>query len=291
MTTAEKKVLYERNFNYIPRIGAVHDMCGYGKCSLGVAIPVLSCAGCDCCPVPTGLFSSHTKYPNFYMHDTTDMLEDYISAWVGADVELDAIYSGFLGHKDQVGAIKRLYELFPNALRVVDPVMGDNGVIYPTYTPELCDAMRELVDGADLLTPNITEACYLTDTEYTGQDISDEKAREIVQKLVDLGAKYVILKGVQADETSLTNYVGGKDIDITTTTVEKLPFMLHGTGDLYCSSVLSALMCGKDLLSATLFANSFVYDAMEKTQEQPDFMMRGVQFENVLSEVTKLVQL
>ncbi len=290
MTTAQQKVLYQRNFDYIPRIGAVHDMCGYGKCSLGVAIPVLSCAGCDVCPVPTGLFSSHTKYPKFYMHDTTEMLEDYINAWKEADVELDAIYSGFLGHKDQVGAIQHLYEMFPKALRIVDPVMGDNGVIYPTYTPELCDAMRKLVDGADLLTPNITEACYLTDTEYTGQDISDEKAREILNKLVELGAKYVILKGIQKDDNTLVNYIGGKGIEITTTSVDKLPFMLHGTGDLYCSAALAAIMCGKDLLTATEFANKFVYDAMLKTQEQPEFMMRGVQFENVLSEVTQLVK-
>ena len=290
MTTAQNKVLYERNFNYIPRIGAVHDMCGYGKCSLGVAIPVLSCAGCDCCPVPTGLFSSHTKYPKFYMHDTTEMLDDYINAWKEANVSLDAIYSGFLGHKDQVGAIKKLYEMFPKALRIVDPVMGDNGSIYPTYTPELCDAMRELVDGADLLTPNITEACYLTDTEYTGQDISDAKAREILQKLVDLGAKYVILKGVQSGEDTLVNYIGGKDIEVTTTSVQRLPFMLHGTGDLYCSSVLAAIMCGKDLYTATIFANKFVLDAMISTEEQPDFMMRGVQFESVLGEITQLVK-
>ncbi len=290
MITAQNKVLYEREFDYIPRIGAVHDMCGYGKCSLGVAIPVLSCAGCDCCPVPTGLFSSHTKYPKFYMHDTTEMLEDYISAWAEANVHLDAIYSGFLGHEDQVGAIKRLYAMFPDALRVVDPVMGDNGKIYPTYTPELCDAMRELVDGADLLTPNITEACYLTDMEYTGQNISDETAREILNRLLELGANYVILKGVQTDNETLVNYIGGKDIEVTTTSVKKLPFMLHGTGDLYCSGVLSALMCGKDLHAATCFANQFVLDAMQSTQKQPDFEMRGVQFENVLSEVTQLVQ-
>ncbi len=289
MTTAQNKVLYERDFTYIPRIAAVHDMCGYGKCSLGVAIPVLSCAGCDCCPAPTGLFSSHTKYPKFYMHDTTEMLDDYISAWTEAHVELDAIYSGFLGHKDQVGAIQRLYSMYPSALRIVDPVMGDNGKIYPTYTPELCDAMRELVDGADLLTPNITEACYLTDTEYTGQNITDDQAREILNRLLNLGAHYIILKGVQTEDGHLVNYIAGKDIEISTTSVEKLPFMLHGTGDLYCSSVLSAVMCGRDLHSATLFANEFVLEAMKSTQNQPDFEMRGVQFENVLGKVTELV--
>ena len=94
--------LYEREDAYIPRVAAIHDLCGYGKCSLGVAIPVLSAAGCDVCPVPTGLFSSHTAFPGWYMHDTTDILGDYLAAWAGIGVELDAVYSGFLGAPEQV---------------------------------------------------------------------------------------------------------------------------------------------------------------------------------------------
>jgi len=86
--------LYQRTPDYIPRVAAVHDLCGYGKCSLGVAIPVLSAAGCDVCPVPTGLFSSHTAFPGWYMHDTTDILRDYLAAWRGIDVQIDAVYSG-----------------------------------------------------------------------------------------------------------------------------------------------------------------------------------------------------
>ena len=134
-------LVYDRNFDYIPRIAAVHDLCGYGKCSLGVAIPVLSAAGCDVCSVPTGLFSSHTAYPGWYMHDTTDILEEYLHAWDGIDVDIDAIYSGFLGDAKQVEIIESLYEKYPKAIKFVDPVMADHGKVYPTYTPELCDAM------------------------------------------------------------------------------------------------------------------------------------------------------
>ena len=137
--------LYEHaeNPDYIPRVGAVHDLCGYGKCSLGVAIPVISAAGCDVCPLPTGLFSSHTAFPVWHMLDTTDMMKPYIDAWEKVDIFLDAVYSGFLGAPEQVDSIQRLYALFPNALRIVDPVMGDHGKVYPTYTKELCDAMAE----------------------------------------------------------------------------------------------------------------------------------------------------
>lgn len=97
MTSANDLHLYERRGDYIPRVAAVHDLCGYGKCSLGVAIPVLSAAGCDVCPVPTGLFSSHTAFPGWYMHDTTSIMKDYTDAWKGIGVEIDAVYSGFLG--------------------------------------------------------------------------------------------------------------------------------------------------------------------------------------------------
>ena len=116
--------LYERREGYIPRVAAIHDLCGYGKCSLGVAIPVLSAAGCDVCPVPTGLFSSHTAFPGWYMHDTTEILNDYLAAWAGIGVELDAVYSGFLGAPEQVDIIKQVWESHPGALRVVDPVMA-----------------------------------------------------------------------------------------------------------------------------------------------------------------------
>ena len=169
---AKDLVLYRREGAYIPRVAAVHDLCGYGKCSLGIAIPVLSAAACDVCPVPTSLFSAHTKFPTFYMHDTTPILNDYLDAWAKEGIELDAIYSGFLGSAAQVGVIQRLYREHPAALRVVDPVMGDGGKMYPTYTVELCEKMRELVAGADILTPNLTEAHLLTGMPYHGQDLS-----------------------------------------------------------------------------------------------------------------------
>ena len=103
-------VLYERNNAYIPRVAAVHDMCGYGKCSLTAAIPILSAAGCDVCPVPTALFSAHTRYPVFTFHDTTEILSEYLDAWKSEKVGLDAVYSGFLGNAQQVAIIQRLYE-------------------------------------------------------------------------------------------------------------------------------------------------------------------------------------
>jgi len=289
MTNAKEVRLYQRSGTYIPRIAAVHDLCGYGKCSLGVAIPVLSAAGCDVCPVPTSLFSAHTRFPKWYMHDTTSMLEPYLDAWQDEGIELDAIYSGFLGAPEQVGAIQRLYREYPEALRIVDPVMGDGGKPYPTYTPELCAAMGDLVDGADLLTPNLTEASILTGIEYQGQDVSDEFVKRTMDALVSLGAKNVVLKGIVHDDGLIRNYVAGTDVELAEVSGELLPYMLHGTGDLYASALLAALMAGQTLYDGVEFASHIVRDAMRVTSDQPDYEVRGVSFETILGQVTALV--
>ena len=289
-------VLYDRSANpdYIPRVAAVHDLCGYGKCSLGVAIPVVSAGGCDVCPVPTGLFSSHTAFPGWYMHDTTDILSDYLAAWQGIGVEIDAVYSGFLGAPEQVEIIRNLYDRYPKALRVVDPVMADHGKVYPTYTPELCQAMADLACDADILTPNLTEAAIILGEpigeEWGGVNISDEEAKRIIDALLAKGAKNVVLKGIQRGDGIIRNFVAGQDCELFEAKNEYLPFMLHGTGDLYCSGLLAAIMAGKGLQEAVEFAGSLTHDAMIVSSKQPDFKNRGVSFEPLLGKICDLLQ-
>ncbi|MFT9232484.1 MAG: pyridoxamine kinase [Bifidobacterium sp.] len=285
--------LYDRDPQYIPRVAAVHDMCGYGKCSLTAAIPILSAAGCDVCPVPTALFSAHTMYRDFTFHDTTDMLPGYLDAWKKENVELDAVYSGFLGSADQVSIIQRLYDEYPTSLRLVDPVMGDGGKMYPTYTKELCEAMGRLADGADILMPNLTEASILTGREYPGQNIDDEQAESWIQALLDLGAKNVVLKGIDREDGSIRIYVASARLGGAGSKVElvheKLPFMIHGTGDAFASSLCGAVMAGKNLADSARIAGEFVRSAMISTRNQPRYKERGVSFELNLSELTSLV--
>lgn len=286
---ASETVLYNRDRKYIPRVAAVHDMCGYGKCSLGVAIPVLSAGGCDVCPVPTSLFSSHTLYDTWTMHDTTEMLPGYLEAWQKIGVDIDAVYSGFLGSAEQVDIIKQLYCTYPEALRIVDPVMGDGGKAYPTYTPELCEAMVGLVEGADLLTPNLTEAAIITGDEYQGQNIDDDQVLRIIDALLERGAKTVVLKGIERGDGRVRNYIAGVDADFDYTTHELLPFKLHGTGDLFCSALAASVMAGRDVFSSTKFAGEVVHDAMISTEQQPEFEKRGVSFELILGKVSALL--
>lgn len=290
MNSASNLYLYQREGGYLPRVAAVHDLCGYGKCSLGIAIPVLSAAGIDVCPVPTSLFSAHTRFPKFYMHDTTPMLTEYLDAWREEGIELDGIYSGFLGSAEQVDAILRLYRDYPKALRIVDPVMGDGGSKYPTYTDEMCEAMKGLVDGADVLTPNLTEASILTGIAYAGQDVDEAYIKGMMEALLGMGAKSVVLKGiVHEGESIIRNYVSVAGGEVEEVSSELLPYMLHGTGDLFASGLTAAIYAGESLLSAVEFAGSLVRHAMEITPEQPDYQVRGVSFESVLGDVTALL--
>lgn len=290
MNSDSNLYLYQREGGYLPRVAAVHDLCGYGKCSLGIAIPVLSAAGIDVCPVPTSLFSAHTRFPKFYMHDTTPMLTEYLDAWREEGIELDGIYSGFLGSAEQVDAILRLYREYPKALRIVDPVMGDGGSKYPTYTDEMCEAMKGLVDGADVLTPNLTEASILTGIAYAGQDVDEVYIKGMMEALLGMGAKSVVLKGiVHEGESIIRNYVSVAGGEVEEVSSELLPYMLHGTGDLFASGLTAAIYAGESLLSAVEFAGSLVRHAMEITPEQPDYQVRGVSFESVLGDVTALL--
>ena len=284
--------LYDRNPAYIPRVAAVHDMCGYGKCSLTAAIPILSAAGCDVCPVPTGLFSSHTKYPVFTFHDTTEILNEYLDAWGKIGVGLDGVYSGFLGSADQVAVIQRLYREYPDALRLVDPVMGDGGQMYPTYTAELCEAMGALADGADVLMPNLTEASILTGRDYPGRTWMTPRSPTGWMRCSSWAPRTWCSRASTAGDGFLRNYVASAETGAERKQEhahEKLPYMIHGTGDAFASALCGAVMAGKGLSEAAAIAGEFVRDAMVSTRNQPDFEERGVSFELNLGAMTALL--
>ena len=169
--------------------------------------------------------------------------------------------------------------------------MGDGGSKYPTYTDEMCEAMKGLVDGADVLTPNLTEASIITGIPYEGQDVDEKYVRQMMDALLEMGAKSVVLKGVVHEgERIIRNYVavaGGEGVDEVAG--ELLPYMLHGTGDLFASGLTAAIYAGRSLHDAVAFACELVRDAMRITPDQPDYQVRGVSFESVLGNVTALL--
>ena len=250
--------LYAREGAYIPRVAAVHDLCGYGKCSLGVAIPVLSAAGCDVCPVPTGLFSSATRrspagtcttpptcWPITWRPGRT-------SAWRSTPCT-----QASSARPSRWTSSAACTPPYPDALRVVDPVMADHGKVYPTYTPELCARHgRAWPADADILTPNLTEAAIIL-----GEPIGDEWAARTSlmprrERMVRRAA------GTRAPRTSCSrasSATASRDPQLRGAARaahssrrhnEYLPYMLHGTGDLYASCLLAAVMAGRPLAEA-----------------------------------------
>ena len=265
------------------RVVAIHDMSGYGKCSLTVALPVVSACGLEVCPLPTALLSTNTHFDGFTLFDFTPQMSAYIDHWEQISLKVDAIYSGFLGSGEQINYIKMFVEKFRPDKVIIDPVMGDNGVIYKTYTPEMCERMRSLVGVADITTPNLTEAAALIEESYNDLDTSCDGIQEIVRKIQGIGAKNVVVTGVERGNKlyNCCMEAGGEYFEYE---VDLLPHM-HGTGDLFASVLTGGIMTGHTLREAVESAAGFVYKVMKFTRGVVDAKERGACFEPFLYEL------
>lgn len=267
--------------NSIPKVISINDLSGYGRCSLTTAIPILSVLGVQCCPVPTAILSCHTGFEKFYFKDLTDILPQYLSNWKSNDFEFDAVFSGFLGSYEQIKMTHSLISSFEiKPLCVIDTVMGDNGKIYSTYTEQMCDGMKKLVSCADVITPNITEACYLSDTPYTGESISFNKAETISQRLCAMGAGSVVITGID-NEDILFNFVY-ENGTYTVVNTPKSSETFSGTGDIFASVVTGMLVSGHSLGKSVEKASQFIYKALEYTISLGSEVSEGVVFEPLL---------
>ncbi len=170
------------------KIAVINDISGFGRCSIAVSLPIISYLGVQCCPVPTSIFSNHTGYPHFFFDDYTDRMPAYIANWKKLGLTFEGITTGFLGSVRQIRIVKEFIREFSreNTLIIIDPVMGDNGRLYSTYTKELCEEMKQLTAYADILTPNLTECCNLTDTPYKDSGWKKKELYAITMKAADL---------------------------------------------------------------------------------------------------------
>ena len=267
-----------------PHIATIHDLCGYGNCSLAVALPVLSAAGLDALPVPTSILSNHTQYPSFTFLDTTSELEAYFAHWQSLEVPLSGVYTGFLGSTEQIDIIERFFLDWPDLLKVVDPVMGDQGKPYPTYSQEMCDRMKRLLPFADVLTPNLTEASILLDEDYPGQALDADKGEAICRRLQALTQGAVVLKGMERGDL-VWNGILDWDGHYHEVSNPHHAISLHGTGDVFAACITAGLFTGHDLVSTVDFAANLVYDAIVVSERQPGFRERGVSFEPLMGRI------
>ena len=272
-----------------PRVAAIHDMSGFGRCSLTVAIPVLSAMGVQCCPLPTAYLSTHTGgFTGYTFLDMTDEMPKTAAHWAELGLHFDAIYTGFMGSEAQMDIVADFVRTFrrgETTLFLCDPVMGDHGKIYKTYTPAMCEGMKRLAELADVIVPNLTEAAVLLGEDYSFGALTHDEAgyRAAVERLSLAGKRSVVLTGVTLRKgeigVCLFDRGRGESEFIFDAFIGK---EFHGTGDVFASVLTGALVQGRPLREAVRLAEAFVRECARQTMPQKLPAREGVDFEPIL---------
>ncbi|MDR1518237.1 MAG: pyridoxamine kinase [Dysgonamonadaceae bacterium] len=268
---------------------AIHDISGFGKCSLTVALPVLSAAGVETSVIPTAVLSTHTGgIEGFTYRDLTEDLTAFADHWQSLGLTFDALYSGFLGSFRQLEIVSRIFDRFKpeNGIILVDPVMADHGKLYSVFPPDFPEGMRKLCAKADIIVPNITEALLLTDKPYEEGPYSEKFIENLLEDLTSLGAKKIVLTGVFFDEEHLgAATYENKRADYVLS--KRIPGAYHGTGDVFGSALLGGLLNDFSLTESTRIAVDFTTASIRRTYEAQTDHRFGVLFEQ---EIPRFVQ-
>ena len=271
------------------RILTVQDISCFGKCSLTVALPVISAMGVETVILPTAVLSTHTMFQGFTVKDLSDQIGPVTEHWKKEGFTFDAIYTGYLGTEEQIGQMEQLFDDFrtENTLIFVDPVMADNGKLYPAFDMNYARKNAELCGRADIIVPNITEAAFMTGMEYR-TEYDESYIKEMLDRLADLGTKTVVLTGVSLSEGK-TGVMG-----LNTQTGEhflyqndKVDASYHGTGDIFSSVCIGALMNDLSLPEAMKLAADYTAHTIRVTLENPEKPWYGVDFEATVPELVR----
>ena len=287
------------------RVLTVQDISCVGKCSLTVAIPVISAMGIEVCPLPTAILSNHTAFSSFSFLDLTDKIPEIINEWKKQGFHFDAIYTGYLGSIKQIDLVHKILDEFAqnDTLVVIDPCMADNGKLYTGFSQDFVKQMAKLCGRANVILPNMTEACFLVNQDYDIFTHTNESITKLMEKLLSLGANHVVLKSVDfsSDKIGVAYYsqknnndsrnLIGKSIIENSIDDMKIYFHhrydenFHGTGDLFASVVTGALVLKKELKEAVEIACDFIQESIECTLSNPNYNWYGVEFESALKNL------
>ena len=271
------------------KILTIQDISCVGKCSLTVALPIISAMGVEAAILPTAVLSTHTMFQNFVVEDLTHTVKPFSTHWKNENVKFEALYTGYLGSFEQIDLMKELFDTFKTEsnFTFVDPAMADNGKLYPAFDEKFAKYMATLCAKADIIVPNITEACYMTGTEYK-TEYDEAYIKDLLLKLNQNGAPLCIITGVgfAPGKTGVMGYDSNTN-EFYYYAHEKLPVSFHGTGDIFSSTCLGALVRGYCWQEAVQIAADFTAQCIRITLDDPDKPWYGVNFEQAIPYLVK----
>jgi len=273
------------------KVAVISDMSGFGRCAITVSLPVISKLKVQCCPVPTAILSNHTAYPSFYFDDYTERMEDYIGEWKKLGLAFDGIGTGFLGSRRQIEIVRDFIQDFgrEDTVVLVDPIMGDDGKAYATYTGDMCREMKKLVACADIVTPNVTESCILTDRPYHGGPWKEGELLTMARRMGEMGPGKVVITGVPMG-SYIGNFCydreGDKDgLKYVFRKIKRVGETRCGTGDIFSSIILADAVNGVPLDKSVHKAAGFIKDCIRESIKMEVPLTDGVCFEEVLDRL------
>ena len=273
------------------RIATMQDISCVGKCSLTVALPVISAMGIEAAVLPTAVLSTHTMFKGFTFHDLTDEIEPIMAHWKKENFRFDALYTGYLGSQRQIDIAKKLFNDFgEGAVKIVDPCMADNGKLYPGFTPEFAKEMFVLCGYADIIVPNLTEASFLLGIPYV-TEYDEDYIKDVLVRLCAGGAKSAILTGVSFEKGKIGayGYNSGTGTYFCYFNDEEAEHF-HGTGDIWASTLCGAIVSGHSVEDASAIACDYVKECIRVTLQEENHNTYGVNFEQAIPYLLERMQ-
>lgn len=275
------------------RVVTIQDVSCLGKCSATVALPLISVLGAECSVIPTAVLSTHTMFQGFTFRDLTSDIPAIMEHWKKENFRFDAIYTGYLGSFEQLQLVSEFIDTFKtdSTAVIIDPVMADNGKLYPGFTPEFALAMGKLCGKADVIVPNLTEAAYMLGEPYCGSGYDEEWVKNLLKRLAGLGAKNVVLTGISLEPEKLgfMGYNSEKD-EFFSYFHRRLNASFHGTGDIFASTATGAYVQGRSLAESLQIAADYTVECMDITLKDPDHVNYAVEFEKAIPYLVKRMQ-
>lgn len=274
------------------RIVTIQDISCVGKCSLTVALPIISAMGIETAVIPTAVLSTHTAFKNFTYRDLTNDLPKIASHWKQEKFNFDGIYTGYLGSIEQIDMLKEFFKQFKTSENFIfiDPVMADNGKLYAGFDTNFVKEMKELCKTADIIVPNLTEASYMLETEYK-ENYSEEEIKSMLIELSNLGPKYVVLTGVSFKNNELGVMSYNKETNkFFTYFKERVPAKYHGTGDIFASTLVGAITNNNTIEEGLKIAVDYVWETINDTYKTNKEDAYGVNFETKIPYLINIIK-